>query len=122
LWIVTDGSVTRHGFGATLYGMRKNKLRLAGLFSAKLRRHQVTWLPCEIESLSIGAAIKHYSPYIVQSSKTSWVLTDSKPSVQSVQKLYRGEFSASPRVTSFLFNVSRSGGRTIFSRLCERAM
>jgi hypothetical protein len=56
LWIVTDGSVTMRGIGATLYGMRKNKLRIAGFFSAKLRRHQVTWLPCEIEPLSIGGS------------------------------------------------------------------
>ncbi len=38
------------------------------LFSAKLRKHQVTWLPCEIEALGIAAAIKYFSPYIVQSS------------------------------------------------------
>ena len=30
LWIVTDGSVTRRGIGATLYVMRNDKLRLAG--------------------------------------------------------------------------------------------
>ena len=107
LWIVTDGSVSKHGIGATLYVTRKDKVKLAGFFSAKLKKHQVTWLPCEIEALSIGASVKHFSPYIIQSSKTTCVLTDSKPCVQSVQKLYRGEFSSSPRVTSFLSNVSR---------------
>jgi hypothetical protein len=61
LWIVTDGSVARLAIGATLYVMRNNKLRLAGIFSAKVRRHQITWLQCEIEALSIGAAIKHFS-------------------------------------------------------------
>ncbi|VDI74272.1 Hypothetical predicted protein [Mytilus galloprovincialis] len=35
------------------------------------------------------------------------VLTDSKPCVQGFEKLCRGEFSASPRVTSFLSVVSR---------------
>ena len=35
------------------------------------------------------------------------MLTDSKPYVQAVEKLCRGEFSASPRVTSFLSTVSR---------------
>jgi len=42
--------------------------------------------------------------------KTACVLTDSQPCFESVQKLYRGEFSASPRVTSLkniLSNVSR---------------
>lgn len=107
LWIVTDGSVVRHGIGATLYVTRNNKLSLAGFFSAKLRKHQVTWLPCEIEALAIAAAIKHFSPFIVQSKHRSCILTDSKPCVQAIEKLYRGEFSASPRLTSFLSLVSR---------------
>ena len=107
LWIVTDGSVTKHGLGATLYAARENHLYLAGFFSAKLRKHQVNWLPCEVEALSIAAAVKHFSPYIIQSEKRTCVLTDSKPCVQAIEKLCRGEFSASPRVTSFLTTVSR---------------
>ena len=107
IWIVTDGSVTRQGIGATMYVSRENKFLLAGFFSAKLRKHQVTWLPCEIEALSISAAIKHFSPYIIQSTHNTCSLTDSKPCVQAVEKLCRGEFSASPRVTSFLSTVSR---------------
>jgi hypothetical protein len=107
LWIVTDGSVSMHGIGATLYAMRDGNLRLAGFFSAKLRKHQVTWLPCEIEALSIAAAIKHFSPYIIQSTHQTHVLTDSKPCVQAFERLRRGEFSASPRVTSFLSTASR---------------
>jgi hypothetical protein len=35
------------------------------------------------------------------------VLTNSKPCVQAIDKLCRGEFSASPRETSFLSVVSR---------------
>ena len=74
---------------------------------AKLRKHQVTWLPCEIEALCIAAAVKHFSAYIVQSTPRTCVLTDSKPCVQAIDKLRRGEFSASPRVTSFLSTASR---------------
>ena len=107
LLIVTDGSVSQRGIGAALYVSRNDKLQLAGFFSAKLRKHQVTWLPCEIESLSISAAVKHFSPYIIQSRHTACILTDSKPCVQAVEKLCRGQFSASPRVTSFLSTVSR---------------
>ena len=50
IWIVTDGSVTRQGIGATMYVSRENKPLLAGFFSAKFRKHQITWLPCEIEA------------------------------------------------------------------------
>ena len=107
LWIVTDGSVKQRGIGSTLYITRDNKLRLAGFYSAKLRKHQVTWLPCEIEALGIAAAVKHFSPHIIQSQHQACILTDSKPCVQAAEKLCRGEFSASPRVTTFLTSVSR---------------
>ena len=86
---------------------RNDHLYLAGFFSAKLRKHQVTWLPCEIEALCIAAAVKHFSPFIIQSKHHACVLTDSKPCVQAITKLCRGEFAASPRVTSFLTTVSR---------------
>ena len=107
VWIVTDGSVTRHGLRATLYVTRQDRLLLTGFYSSKLRKHQVTWLPCEVEALSIAAAVKHFSPFIIQSTKCACVLADSQPCVQALQKLCRGEFSASPRVTSFLTTVSR---------------
>ena len=89
-----------------MYVSRENKLLLAGFFSAKIRKQQVTWFPCEIEALSIAAAIKHFSPFIIQSSHNTCLLTDSKLCVQAVKKLCRGDFSASPRVTSFLSTVS----------------
>ena len=107
LWIVTDGSVMKSGIGATLYVLRNDKLLLAGFFSAKLKKHQVKWLPCEVEALGIAASIKHFSPFIIQSEHPTTLLTDSKPCVQAIEKLCRGEFSASPRVTSFLSIVSR---------------
>ena len=106
LWIVTDGAVT-HGVGATLYLSRQGTPKLAGFFSAKLRDRQVKWLPCEVEALSISLATRHFSPYIIQSSHSTCILTDSKPCVQAYEKLCRGEFSASPRVSTFLSTVSR---------------
>ena len=107
LWIVADGAVRPPGIGATLYVTRGNKLHLAGFFSAKLRGSQVSWLPCEIEALSIATATKHFSPYIIQSNHNACILTDSKSCVQAFEKLCRGEVSASPRVSTFLSVVSR---------------
>lgn len=107
LWIVTDGAVKDPGIGATLYAVRDNKVLLSGFYSAKLRPRQVSWIPCEIEALSIAAAVKHFSPYIIQSHQQVCILTDSKPCVQSFEKLCRGEFSSSPRVSTFLATVSR---------------
>ncbi|KAL2076333.1 hypothetical protein ACEWY4_028085 [Coilia grayii] len=107
LWIVTDGAVRNPGLGATLYITRNDRARVAGYFGAKLRKNQYSWLPCEIEALSIAAAVKHFDPFIVQASHKACVLTDSKPCVQAFEKLCRGEFSASPRVTTFLSTASR---------------
>jgi len=107
LWIITDGSVTRHGIGSTLYVSRGGKTLLAGFHSAKLKKHHIKWLPCEIEALAIASAITHFAPYIIQATTQAYVLTDSKPCVQALDKLYRGQFSASPRVTTFLTVASR---------------
>ena len=107
LWIVTDGAVKKPGIGATLYVTRGDRLHLAGFFSAKLRGSQISWLPCEVEALSIAVATKHFSPYIIQSNHNACILTDSKPCVQAFEKLCRGEFSASPRLSTFLSVVSR---------------
>ena len=81
LWIVTDAAVKRPGIAATLYISQGDKLALTGFFSAKLRSHQLSWLPCEVEALAIGVAVKHFSPYIIQSKHKACVLTDSKPCV-----------------------------------------
>ena len=44
---------------------------------------------------------------MVQSTSKTSILTDSRPCVQAFEKLCRGEFSASPRVSTFLSSVSR---------------
>ena len=108
LWIMTDGAVKSPGVGATLYTQGLNeKPRLAGFFSMKLKKPQVRWSPCETEALAIAAAIKHFSPYIIQASSPATILSDSKPCIQAAQKLARGEFSASARVATFISIASR---------------
>lgn len=106
LWIMTDGSVKNRGIAATLYTHRDGKLVSAGFFSTKLRKHQVSWLPCGIEALAIASSIRHFVSYIIQSLHKTEVLTDSRPCVQAYKRLKRGEFSASSMVTTFLSTVS----------------
>ncbi len=65
LWIVTDGAVRNKGIGATLYVVRNEKVKVTGFYSAKLKSKQHTWLPCEIEALSIAMATSHFSPRCV---------------------------------------------------------
>jgi len=106
LWIVTDGAVTC-GIAATLYLMRSGQRKLGGFFNAQLRKNQTIWLPCEVEALSICMAINHFSPYIVQSNEQSHLVTDNKPCVQAYQRMCRGLFSNSARVTAFISTVAR---------------
>ncbi len=104
---MSDGSVKLGGLAGTPYSLCDGDVKLCGVFNAKLKKHQVNWLPCEVEALAIGSAVKHFATFIIQSQSTTQVLTDSKPCVQAYDKLRRGQFSASSRVTSFLSTVSK---------------
>lgn len=90
-----------------MYVTREGTLLVAGYFSAKICKNQINWLPCEIGALAIAAALKHFGPFIIQSTQKACVLTDRKPCVQAFEKLCRGKFSASPQVTTFLSTASR---------------
>ena len=107
LWIVTDASVLPGAVGATLYTVRDGDPKLAEHFNAKLPEFQQRWLPCEVEGIAIGTALHHFAPFIIQSSEKPQVLTDSKPCVQAIQKMYKGQFSTSARLSTFLSAVSR---------------
>ena len=128
LHIITDAAVRCSGIASALYVVRSGKPRLAGYFNAKRKSHQAGWLPCEVEALSIGCGIKHFAPYIAQSKHVTRILTDSKPCVLAYKKLCRGEFSVSPRVTTFLSIATRfkvevmhiSGKDNIFSDFMSR--
>ena len=109
LWIVTDAAVRPSAVGATMYVVRSGKTLLSEFYNSKLPPFQQKWLPCEVEGLAISAALKHFAPFIVQSEHKPHVLTDSKACVQAVEKLSRGEFSASARLCTFLSSVSRYG-------------
>ena len=106
LIITNDGAVTK-GIGAVLYILRGEKMLLGGFFSAKLKPHQMKWLPCEVEALAISSSIQHWAPYIVENNNTTQILTDSRPCIQAFAKLCRGEYSYSARVTTFLSTLSR---------------
>ena len=109
LWIVTDAAVRPFAVGATLYVIRHGKPYISEFYNAKLPPFQIKWLPCEVEGLAISAALRHFSPFIIQSEHKPHVLTDSKACVQAVEKLSRGEFSVSARLCTFLSSVSRYG-------------
>ena len=106
LIITVDASPINKGLGATLFVLRDGKRCAAEFYSFKMKTHQTSWLPCEVEALGICAAVAHFSCYIRESIHVTQVLTDSKPCVQAWEKLRRGCFSASARVSTFLSTIS----------------
>ena len=107
LSIVTDASVRPGAVGATLYVLRENKKLLGGFYNSKLPNFQKRWLPCELEAIAISLALHHFAPYIIQSAHKPQILTDSKPCVDAANKLKRGEFSMSARLSTFISTTSR---------------
>ena len=65
------------------------------------------WFTCEVEGLSIAAAVKNFEGYIIQSKHRTVILSDSKPCVDAYNKLLRGQFSSNARLSTFLSTVSR---------------
>ena len=106
LILVSDGCNSPPAAGSTLYVKKGDKLKLGGFFSAKIGKHQLLWLPCEIEALCINLSISSFSHLIRESEHTTKFLTDSKACVQAFQKLEKGGFSLSPRISSFLMNLN----------------
>ena len=106
LLITTDASPLNQGLAATMFVLKDRKRYPAEFFSFKLKGHQLGWLPCEKEALAITSAVNHFSPFIKESTLKTQVQTDSRPCVQAHQKLQRGLFSASARVSTFLSTLS----------------
>ena len=60
-----------------------------------------------MEALAITVATKNFSPYLIPLHHKSCILTDSESCVQAYGALCKGEFSASPCVSTILSTVSR---------------
>ena len=120
LQIVTDASTT--GLAATLYIIRNKKPYIAGFYNAKLKNHQSSWLPCELEALCISGAVKHFGLDIINNNHQTVLLTDSRPCVMSYEKLCRGQFSSSARVSTFLSIVSRYHVKLMHIKGTENAL
>ena len=107
LVITTDGTVKNGGIGAVLFIRRGEEMLLGGFFSARMKTHQLKWLPCEVEALAISSAVHHWSAYIRESKQQTQLLTDSRPCVQAFKKLQLGKFSHSARVSTFLSTLAQ---------------
>ena len=106
LTITVDASPLNRGLGAIMLISMKGQQKVAEFFSFKLKDHQNKWVPCEMEALAICTAANHFAPYVRESDSSTQMLTDSKPCVQAWNKLQRGQFSASARVSTFLSTLA----------------
>ena len=105
-FVLTGHSVT--AVNNILFISRELKRLAARFFSAKLKEHQIGWMPCEHEALAIASSVNHFSPYIRDAKEPTQVLTDSRPCVLAYHKMCKGQFSASARVSTFLSTLSTS--------------
>ena len=106
LFLVSDACNSPAAVGSTLYIKRKEIFHIGGFFSVKLKKHQLLWLPCELEALGINLSINHFSNHIRESKNPTKFLTDSKTCVEAFELLSKGAFSLSPRISSFLMNLN----------------
>ncbi len=111
LGIGTDASLRHQGLAATLCIKRNDNLLFSGFFNAQLKNPQLTWLPWEIEALSITAAVKHFSPFIIQSHLRQTVdpafrLSTSSSEVNSPTAHRLQFFYLWSTATKLIFNIS----------------
>ena len=66
LYITCDASQT--GIGATLH--RSKDKAVIRHFSKQLSAEKKRWLPCELESLSVGSALQSFLPFFRESGTT----------------------------------------------------
>ena len=102
LIIMPDATIKNPAIGFTLNVMREGRLLPVIFYSFKLQDSQKNWWPCEQEALAVAAAIKKCSHYILNSTKPTLILTDSKPVVEAFNLLKAGKFSTSSRMSAFL--------------------
>ena len=105
LYMTTDASKT--GIGATLH--RTKDKAVVRHFSKQLSSDKKLWLPCELEALAVGAGLASFLPYFRESGCRPIIYTDSTPVVMAYNRIQKGLFSASPRVSTFLHEVINQG-------------
>ena len=108
LIITCDGARTPPAVGMILQAKCADKsTKIVKYLSVKLKPHMIKWNPCEIEACALGTAIESFYNYIKQSVKPVIICPDSKAVVDAAKKLAKGLFSLSPKIQTFLNNLSK---------------
>lgn len=108
LIISADAARTQPGLGLILQAKDSHgNIKTVRHYSVKLKKHISKWQPCEIEAAAIGTAIEAFMDYIKESTKPVLICSDSKPVIDAAKKIAQGNFSLSPRMQTFLNNLSK---------------
>ena len=108
LIITCDGARTPPAVGMLLQAKNsKGETKVVKFYSVKLKPHILKWFPCEIEAAALGTAIEAFYEYIKQAKKPVIICPDSKAVVDAAAKIKKGHFSLSPKIQTFLNNLSR---------------
>ena len=108
LIITTDAARVNPGLGMILQARSTDdKMHTVKHYSIKLKPHIAKWQTCDIEAAAIGTAIQAFNDFIRETRKPVIICTDSKPVMDAAKKIKKGNFSLSPRIQTFLNNLSR---------------
>ena len=108
LIIVCDGARTPPAVGMVLQAKTpQGTLHTVRYYSVKLKPHILKWFPCEIEAVALGTSIESFYEYIKQSNKPVIICPDNKSVVDAAKKIAKGHFSLSPKIQTFLNNLSK---------------
>ena len=109
LIITTDAARSPPGLGTVLKAKDKaGETRTVRHYSVKLKSHMQKWQPCEIEAAAIGTAIEAFKDFIRETRQPVLICSDSKPVVDAAKKILAGKFSLSPKIQTFLNNLSKA--------------
>ena len=107
LVIKPDGASNQPGIGHTLFAVKDRKLVPMRYHSAKLSDQCRKWSCCEIEAMSVAAAIEAEYSLLRESRHPIMILPDSKPVQQAIELIKKGKFSTSSRMNRFLSNINK---------------
>ena len=103
-----DGARNPPAVGMVLQAKLPNgDIKIVKYYSVKLKPHMIKWYPCELEAVALGSSIEAFYEFIKQSKNPVIICPDSKPVVDAAKKMEKGNFSLSPRIQTFLNNLSK---------------
>lgn len=72
--------------------------------SPRVKGSMSNWSPCELEAYAQSTALEENAHYIRESNTPPICYTDNSAVAVAAKKIARGEYSASPRLQTFILS------------------